>query len=40
MAKKNWTPEDRAKIAAAIRDVQRDVRELREQLQAMLAKRR
>ena len=35
MAKKNWTPEDREKVIALIREVQQDVRELRERLQAM-----
>jgi hypothetical protein len=35
MAKKNWTPEDREKVIALIREVQHDVRELRERLQAI-----
>jgi hypothetical protein len=35
MAKKNWTPEDREKVIALIREVQQDVRELRERFEAM-----
>jgi len=40
MAKKNWTPEDREKVIALIREVKQDVRELREQLQAMRESKR
>ena len=35
MAKKAWTPEDREKVIALIREVQQDVRELRERFEAM-----
>jgi hypothetical protein len=35
MAKKNWTPEDRERVIALIREVKQDVQQLREQLEAL-----
>jgi hypothetical protein len=40
MAKKSLTPDDRARIAEALRDVQRELREIRERLQARLDAKR
>ncbi len=40
MAKKNWTPEEREKVIALIREVKQDVRDLLEQLQAMRESKR
>jgi hypothetical protein len=37
MAKKDWTPEERERVIAAIREIRQDVREL---IQLLEAKRR
>ena len=35
MAKKNWTPEDREKVIALIREVKQEVQELREYVESL-----
>jgi hypothetical protein len=35
MAKKNWSPEDREKVIALIRDVKQDVQELLQYVQGL-----
>ena len=40
MAKKNWTPEDRERVIALIREVKQDVQQLREQLEALRESKR
>jgi transposase-like protein len=40
MAKKNWTPEDRERVVALIREIKQDVQQLREQLEALRQSKR
>jgi hypothetical protein len=40
MAKKNWTPEDRERVIALIREVKQDVQQLRERLEALRESKR
>ena len=40
MAKKNWTPEDRERVIALIREIKQDVQELRERLEALRESKR
>jgi hypothetical protein len=35
MGKKNWSPEDREKVIALIREIKQDVQELREHVEAL-----
>jgi hypothetical protein len=39
MAKKDWTPEDRDRVIAMLREIQQDVRELIQFLEAKRGKR-
>ena len=40
MAKKNWTPEDREKVIALIREVKQEVQELREYVESLRGAKR